>query len=997
MPNMKPWSLYCGVLFLLIASSLSSQAVFSGPRDYIVGSYPDSVVIGDFNGDGRPDLASANQYSNNISVLLQNSDGTFAAAVEYGVGKGPVSLQVGDVNGDGKLDLIVLNSQDSTLSVLIGNGNGTFQAQKVTSVPLYLGGQSLAVGDFNGDGYLDVALGMPLPQVGTYGVGVLLGNGDGTFKSPVSYALPAQSIALSAADVNNDLKLDLVVTNGNTTSNAVSVLLGNGDGTFQAATNTSLTFTATGLVVADFNQDGKLDVATSTGSPNATPNSLVLLLGNGNGTFQVQQPLSLIAVPLVAGDLNGDGKTDLIAATGALDLPNNGTLQSLVNNGNGTFTLTQSLPGSVAALSDLKTTGKLDLIAGEDVGGSPGTGQSVVSVFQGNGDGTFAIFPSYPGGGSLAAADLNSDGKIDLAEAFDTLSEGSAYTPFVGWLLNTGAGFSAPTVTQLQTQNVEVGSIFVGTADFNSDGHIDLAVAASDIATLLGNGDGTFQPAVYYGSGVGGPIAIGDFNNDGKLDVFGASGTNVSVILGNGNGTFGLPVTSPAGGTVYPTSGVAVADFNQDKNLDVAVSLGKQLAVLLGDGNGTFSSGITYTSEFQQTAVASGDLNGDGIPDLIVAVSSGTDVESFPASVVVLLGKGDGTFQSPITTYAGDSISSIVVADFDGDGKQDVAISNSTWEDVSLLLGNGDGTFQAPMQFTAGGGAMAVGDFDGNGSPDLAVSGAGGISLLLSAGKKGSAAFVSPTSLAFKSQYVGMGSSSQSVTLTNTEGVALTITSIAITGAQASDFSQTNNCGSSLTAGGSCTVNVTFTPAAAGNRAAALTFTNNAINTPQSVALTGTGLGFSLTATSSTQTISPGQTATYSINVTPAGGFNQAVHLTCTGAPAQSSCSVSPSSFTLNGSAAQTATVTVTTVGASSGLTLPWFGPRPGNPYGLKAWCLATLGLAALLGSFSAHRKWTKRWVYGFVFMLVLNITACGGGSSGGEPARAGFQPAHTV
>jgi hypothetical protein len=145
----------------LLSAALSGQSVFNGPRDYIVGSYPDSVIVGDFNEDGLPDVAVANQYSSGISVLLQNSDGTFQLAVNYAVGSQPTSLQTGDVNGDGKLDLVVLNSQDSTISVLLGNGDGTFQAQKVTSIPQFLGVPSLAVGNFNGDSYLDVAIGVP--------------------------------------------------------------------------------------------------------------------------------------------------------------------------------------------------------------------------------------------------------------------------------------------------------------------------------------------------------------------------------------------------------------------------------------------------------------------------------------------------------------------------------------------------------------------------------------------------------------------------------------------------------------------------------------------------------------------------------------------------------------------------------------------------------------------------------------------------------------------
>jgi hypothetical protein len=218
-------------------------------------------------------------------------------------------------------------------------------------------------------------------------------------------------------------------------------------------------------------------------------------------------------------------------------------------------------------------------------------------------------------------------------------------------------------------------------------------------------------------------------------------------------------------------------------------------------GTGPSPPGFTYTSQFQQTAAASGDLNGDGIPDLVVAVSAGTNVQSYPASIVVLLGKGDGTFQNPIITYAGDSISSIVVADFNLDGKQDVAVSNSTWQDVSLLLGNGDGTFQAPMQFSAGGGSLVSADFDGNGSPDLAVSGPAGVYLLLNMGTNGSAALVSPTAITFANQIVGQTSTAQTVVLSNTNSAALTISSIGISGPQSTDYQQTNNCGTALAAG----------------------------------------------------------------------------------------------------------------------------------------------------------------------------------------------------
>lgn len=377
------------LLFLAI-STLSAQSIFTGPRDYVIESYPDSVVVADFNGDGLPDIAVADQYSANISVLLQNSNGTFQATVFYTVGNGPTSLQVGDVNGDGKPDFVVLNSLDATFSVLLGNGDGTFQAQKVTSIPSTADlANTLTVGNFNGDNYLDVAVPVQLAQVGTFGIGVLIGNGDGTFQPVVSYALSAQARAVAAGDFNKDGKIDLVATTGNLNSNGISVLLGNGDGTFQSAIDTSLTFSTLGLVLADFNQDGNLDIAAGAGT--YPTYSVVLLYGNGNGSFQAQPPLSFVGVPVTAGDLNGDGKPDLVITPSVQQPDGPNTLQILLNNGNGTFTQLQSLPGTVAALYDLLGDQKLDLISAG----------SVVSVVRSNGDGTFATFPFYPGGSAL--------------------------------------------------------------------------------------------------------------------------------------------------------------------------------------------------------------------------------------------------------------------------------------------------------------------------------------------------------------------------------------------------------------------------------------------------------------------------------------------------------------------------------------------------------------------------------------------------------------------
>jgi len=357
----------------VVYSNAPASPIYLG-KTGVTPNEPLSIAAADFNGDGKLDLALGIQQAGNpgyVNVLLGNGDGTFTPVSSLFVtGNCPCSIALGDINGDGKLDLAVANYTDNTVTILLGNGDGTFLRGSGSAPSVGAGPTAVAMGDFNGDKNLDLVVANSVDNALT----VLLGNGDGTFTLASSPPAVGTPFGLGVGDFNGDGKLDVAVANFDIST--VTILLGNGDGTFTPAPSPPAT-SGTTLAVGDFNGDGKLDLAmTDRGDSTVT-----VLLGNGDGTLIPINQCCGTSVSfthtlgMTAGDFNGDGKLDLDVA-----------------------------------IQDLQPMFPVDYVA----------------ILLGKGDGTFAptdfslLLPDDPF--SLVVGDFNGDGKLDFATASDPYS-----------------------------------------------------------------------------------------------------------------------------------------------------------------------------------------------------------------------------------------------------------------------------------------------------------------------------------------------------------------------------------------------------------------------------------------------------------------------------------------------------------------------------------------------------------------------------------------------
>jgi hypothetical protein len=706
--------LIAAVLVLLWAAPSGAQAPCGGcpnfsfalmPRSYPLMSVPfgspvsisQQALVADFNNDGIPDVAVIHPgaLGTRISIYLGTGAGrlptplltdvtTLNPSYPYG------SFAVGDFDGDGRIDLILSSGfDDRNLYLLRGLGDGTFRPPIVIPAPVSPIG--LIAGDFNGDGRLDVAY----TETSVDGSDVLwisLGDGAGGFAPAISIPIGSGASDPHVADLTGDGIDDIVFANRG--SDDLSLVRGSATGSFPSWESIHVGTSPGSLAVGDWNEDGHLDLAVNTFF-----GGLVTLLNNGDGNFgspSTIYPQAAYIRALYSGDFNGDGHTDLAMDT-------NTTVYLFRGDGAGNFSSGSVMgPGIYQAVAvDFDHDGVTDLV------GSTGLNVVVELTSSQRFEETYAP-PSV--NNTIVVGDFDGDGRPDLALV--------GQEPSVDLLWNDPPGFTIG-------NEVFVGPapLFVAAVDLNHDKRDDLVVAFNgQIGVLLAGAGRTFGPMTPYEVGsFPSAFAIGDFNNDGNPDlaVLNSGGESVSILLGDGSGGF-LPQIQYAVGAA---SSIASADFDGDGNLDIALATyDGNVEILLGDGAGHLKSIQSFPAGAIPTSVVAADFDGDGKPDVAVLTGNPT------SDVSILRGDGSGGLLPPTSFPIGFPGGQLLAADLNGDGAIDLVASGGRGSGGQMLLRNdGSANFAPPVGFyaftlTEGLSGTAAGDFDSDGRLDLATT-----------------------------------------------------------------------------------------------------------------------------------------------------------------------------------------------------------------------------------------------------------------------------------
>ncbi len=534
----------------------NGDGTFQARTDYVVGDSPAAIATGDVNGDSNVDLVVANEGSNSLSILIGDGNGSFTAAAPVALSTPPSDVGLGDFDGNGTLDLAVGSVSPNTSITLLGNGDGTFGA--ALSVDLGDFARAVTVVDVDEDGLDDVAT-----LIGLGDIGVRRSSGAGTFENPARLSAPGLTTDLAVADMTGDGDLDLVVIGELVFGfgSAVAVLEGNGRGAFRASYSGDDGCSDVGF--GDLDGDGIPDMVLV----NEFSDNLSVFPGVGNGFFDAAFVIAVNDRPssLALDDLNGDGDLDLV-----LSQPNaSGTVDILFGDGAFGFSAPTLLTplGSpwTTITTDVENDGDADIVA-------VSLGSSTLNVFLNDGSGAFTgptVLATSTNPFDLVAGDMNGDGFDDIVVCTTQSARADVF-------LNEGDG----TFASVAAYSAGARGSAIDVGDLDEDGDLDVVISndvgASSVTVLLNNGDGTLAAPINLASGGNSSsgVAAADFDDDGHLDIavaHGSSLTNpvidaVTVLLGAGDATFAAPdeyyITSfPRRLTRFDVNGDGVADL----------------------------------------------------------------------------------------------------------------------------------------------------------------------------------------------------------------------------------------------------------------------------------------------------------------------------------------------------------------------------------------------------------------------------------------------------
>jgi hypothetical protein len=911
----------------------------------IPGAYNYSPWVADFNGDGIPDIATAginaiegDFLSSAGTIYAGNGDGTFSQinSFTYSSVFGTL-LGARDVNGDGKLDLVFDDANGFT--VCLGLGGGQFGPPVTYSVPRWMPAGS-AMGDFNGDGILDIIT--SLNDIGTSETVYLLkGFSGGTFEGAEGVDIGSIASTMATADLNHDGIPDLVVR----TNSGSFVYLSQSDGTYGSTSDTFIL--SEQIFLADLDGDGNADAFYVPSSPYSTTS---FRHGNGDGTFAnpvAGMSLYYGASNATLSDLNGDGQPDLVAIV-------DGSLTVWLGQGAGNFGAPVTYPpnsnfyGGRTVVADLNNDGINDVVA---------VVSSNVTVLLGAGGGLGTLDSpqgSYPGS-DFALADINGDGKLDLV----TISPDPKKVGIDLYLGDGTGSFGSPTF--LSTSQPYTAIV---TADLNLDGNPDIILTGTSVSVLDGDGKGGFGAERVFAAGDGPHnVVVGDWNHDGAPDIAVANSVggspspqSVSLLLNRTGDTASLSLTTNPAQYGQPTSVEASlvptvpGSATPGGNLSLTVGAVQTLQGPLTNGN--------YSAPLGNAAVGSYSINGSYLGD------GNYPPKPFPAL----------TF----TVTKANTTTSIVAPAAPG-------IFGTTINFKIAIMPAFSGVPTGSVTLWDGANLLGTATVDNTGGTNFALTSLSQGDHVLSAQNAGDANFVASTSAALTETVLYP----TTVSIASNASSALMGSTVAFTSTVASPYGQptgsvvfldgSSALGQAALTGGSATFS--SSTLSQGIHSIQASYQGGTTFATGNSSTISEGLtDFSVTATNTSLTLNAGGSGAYALQVSPLSGFSGSVALTCTGAPELATCAVSPSSVQVS-SGSVAATVTVSTTGPNQ-VAVVHLG---------KAWVFATLsvpifGFIALFGGRSRGKSAL------LVSLLVLSsigvMCSCGGGSSTQQTSR---------